>query len=98
MNFRTPLDVMSRFFEPESDGFTTKGIAEREHFYQAWDCITELWFDRAPQFVEGRAQGPLADQLDSLEQELFASAWYREVDETVVVNPNRSPAPVFYFR
>jgi hypothetical protein len=98
MNFRTPLDVMSRFFEPESDGFTTTGIAEREHFYQAWDCITELWFDRAPQYVAARAQTPLAEQLDTLEEELFAAAWYREVDETVVVNPNRSPAPALYFR
>jgi hypothetical protein len=98
MNFRTPLDVMSRFFEPEADGFTPKGIAEREHFYGAWDCITELWFDRAPQFVAGRSAAPLAAQLDALESELFASTWYREVDETVAVNPNRSPAPSFYFR
>ena len=45
-----------------------------------------------------RAQAPLAEQLDTLEEELFAAAWYREVDETVVVNPNRSPAPAFYFR
>lgn len=98
MNFRTPLDVMSRFFEPEAEGFTAHGVAEREHFYTAWDCITELWFDRAPQYVAARAAAPHRAALDRVEATLFASAWYREVDETVAVNPNRAPAPDFYFR
>ena len=98
MNFRTPLDVMSRFFEPESQGFTKEGVAEREHFYSAWDCITELWFDRAPQFVAARCAPEHKSALDVLEPTLFSSVWYREVDETVAVNPNRAPAPEFYFR
>ena len=98
MNFRESLDVMSRFFEPEAAGFTPEGIAEREHFYAAWDLITEFWFDRAPQFVAGRGDGARRAVLDPLEATLFDSVWYREVDETVVVNPNRMPAPAFYFR
>ncbi len=98
MNFRTPLDVMSRFFEPEAEGFTARGIAEREHFYGSWDCMTELWFDRADQFVDGRLAALSSTHLDSLELELFASVCYREVDETVVVLPNRAPAPDYYFR
>jgi hypothetical protein len=98
MNFRTPLDVMSRFFEPEAAGFTPTGIALREHFYSAWDLITELWFDRASQFVAARSLPAHHQVLHTLEAELFDSVWYREVDETVVVNPNRAPAPSFYFR
>ena len=98
MNFRTPLDVMSRFFEPGADAFTAKGSAERERFFSAWDCMTELWFDRPDQFVSGRQSAALAEPLDQLERELFVSTCYREVDETVAVLPNRSPAPAFYFR
>ena len=98
MNFRTPLDVMSKFFEPGAEGFTPKGIAEREKFFGAWDCLTELWFDRAEQFIVGRVATPLAAYLDTLEAELFASVCYREVDETVAVLPNRAPAPAYYYR
>lgn len=94
-NFRTPVDVMTRFFEPGADAFTAKGAVERDRFFSAWDCITELWFDHPGQFVSGR---PLATALDALEAELFEAVCYREVDETVAVNPNRSPAPDFYFR
>lgn len=98
MNFRTPLDVMSKFFEPEAEAFTPKGIAERERFFGAWDCITELWFDRVDQFVDGRQAEALAPHLEALESELFASVCYREVDETIVVLPNRAPAPAYYHR
>ena len=94
-NFRTPLDVMTRFFEPQAQAFTPAGKAERDRFFGGWDCITELWFDHAGQFRDAR---PAATALDKLEAELFASVCYREVDETVAVNPNRAPAPDFYFR
>ena len=60
--------------------------------------MTELWFDRPDQFVSGRQSAALAEPLDQLERELFVSTCYREVDETVAVLPNRSPAPAFYFR
>ena len=98
MNFRAPVDVMSKFFEPGADAFTPKGAAEREKFFGAWDCLTELWFDRPDQFIDGRQSSGLSAPLDKLEAELFASVCYREVDETVAVLPDRSPAPDFYHR
>jgi len=33
-----------------------------------------------------------------MENELFISSFFREVDETVAVMPNRNPAPDFYHR
>jgi len=41
-----------------------------------------------------------ADQarLRALEEAHFSSCWYVEVDENLVVMPNRNPAPNFYFR
>jgi len=62
------------------------------------DGIAELWFDRPEQFIAGRADPDLSPKLDALEQKLFASVFYREVDETIAVLPNRAPAPEFYYR
>lgn len=98
INFRTDLDVMTDFFEPEADAFTPDGAAVRQSFYDTWDGIAELWFDTAEQFVDGRCGSALGDRLDAMEPELFASTFYREVDETVAVLPNRDPAPAFYHR
>lgn len=98
MNFRAPVDVMSKFFEPGAEAFTPEGKREREKFFGAWDCLTELWFDRSDQFIDGRQSSGLSAHLDLLETELFASVCYREVDETVAVLPNRAPAPTFYHR
>ncbi len=98
LNRRTPLDVMTGFFAADAEGFTPEGTAVREAFYAGWDGMAELWFDRSQQFVEGRSQAWLNARLESLEQELMAAVYYREVDETVAVLPNRSPAPDFYFR
>jgi hypothetical protein len=94
-NFRTGTDVMHRFFEPGAEAFTPEGKVIRDRFYGTWDAITEMWFDHSQQFVTARSH---ASALDALETELFASVCYREVDETVAVNPNRDPAPAFFFR
>jgi len=98
INFRTPLDVMTGFFEPGADAFTPEGTAIRETFYGAWDGMAELWFDAPDQFVDGRTDSELAAALDDLERDLFASVFYREVDETIAVLPKRGPAPAFYHR
>jgi hypothetical protein len=98
INFRTPLDVMTGFFEPGADAFTPEGSAVRETFYSAWDGMAEMWFDAPEQFTAGRSDPVLGAALDALEQDLFASVFYREVDETIAVNPNRGPAPPFYHR
>mgnify|MGYP001811753936 CR=1 FL=1 len=98
INFRTELDVMTDFFEPEADAFTPEGAAVRQRFYDTWDGIAELWFDSAEQFVSGRCGTALGEALDTMERDLFASVFYREVDETIAVLPKRDPAPAFYHR
>lgn len=98
INFRTPLDVMTGFFEPDSDAFSQEGTAIREHFYGGWDAMAEMWFDGPEQFIAGRSDPELGAKLDALEKDLFGAVWYREVDETVAVLPDRNPAPAFYHR
>jgi hypothetical protein len=60
--------------------------------------MAELWFDSPEQFVVGRSDSDLGKALEALEKDLFSSVFYREVDETVAVVPNRAPAPPFYHR
>ena len=98
INIRTELDVMTGFFAPDAEGFTPDGTARREHFYDQWDGMAELWFDDSAQFVDGRSAPDLAAKLGAMEDDLFSTVFYREVDETVAVNPNRLPAPEFYYR
>ncbi len=98
VNLRTPLDVMQGFFAADSEGFTEAGVRRRETFYAGWDAIVEYWLDDAAMFAEHRLRGPAADTLAALDAELFDATFYREVDETVAVMPNRAPAPAFYHR
>jgi hypothetical protein len=98
VNFRTALDVMTGFFEPDADAFSEEGTALREKFYDEFDAMAELWFDTPDQFVAGRSDAELGPKLDVMEKDLFGQVFYREVDETVAVNANRAPAPDFYHR
>lgn len=98
VNIRTSLDVSTGFYAPESEAFTEAGTARRMAFFDTWDGFAEYWFDRPEQFIAGRTEPDRADALDALENDLFASVYYREVDETIAVNPNRAPAPDFYYR
>ena len=98
LNVRTPLDIMNGFFKPESEGFTDSGIIRRESFYSSWDGIIEYWFDDASDFFVGRAEDSLNTYLATLESELFVASFFRELDETVAVLPNRNPPNDFYFR
>ncbi len=86
------------FFAPDDWVFTAEGSAERQAFCSLWDGASELFFNRATDFAEARQAPRLTGQLDELERELFAASWYVEVDENLIVNPNRDPAPGFYFR
>jgi hypothetical protein len=95
VNFPTPRDVMTGFFPPDSEAFTAAGARRRQAFHDTWDGLAELWFDEPRQFAEGRAA--LAE-ADALERDLFDAVFYREVDETVAVLPNRAPPPPFYYR
>lgn len=98
VNLRTALDVTTGFYAPESEAFTQPGIARREAFFDTWDGFAEFWFDAPEQFITGRGDPELGAKIDALEEELFSAVFYREVDETIAVNPNRAPAPDFYFR
>jgi hypothetical protein len=98
VNFRTGLDVMTGFFPPSSEAFTEPGARRRNAFLDLWDGMAELWFDTPEQYAQARAEGDTAEALDALEDTLFGAVWYREVDETIAVMPNRGVPPGFYFR
>ncbi len=98
INFRTDLDVMTGFFPPTAEAFTPEGKVRRDHFFSHWDGMAELWFDTPEQLVAARSGTDLGASLEAIEKDLFSALFYREVDETVAVNPNRLPAPDFYFR
>ncbi len=98
VNLRTRLDVMSGFFAADSEGFTAAGTAIREQFYSSWDAIVEYWLADPQSFVTGRTSSPVAEHLLDLEKRLFARRFFREVDETVAVLPNRGVPPPFYHR
>ncbi len=90
---------MTGFFPPDAEGFTPAGTAIRQGFYDHWDLMLEYWLEDNQSFVQGRTPGHRgADDLLAMEQSLCQRSFYREVDETVAVLPNRAPAPDFYFR
>jgi hypothetical protein len=97
VNVRTNLDVMSKFFAEDAEGFTSEGIARRETFYSGWDALIEYWFDDPEQFVSARLSADF-DQLLEFESAFFSAVFYREVDETVAVLPKRDTPPPFYHR
>lgn len=98
VNLRTPVDVMSGFFAPDAEGFSAQGTALRERFYSYWDGIVEYWLEDPEVLVQARTTGREANRLLALEATLFTRSFYREVDETVAVLPNRAPPPPFYHR
>ncbi len=94
-NLRSPQDVMTGFFAPDSEGFTPAGVNRRETFYACWDGIAEYWFDNPASFATARQSNP---DLLRIEQAIFSHSFYKEVDETVAVMPNRLVAPEYYYR
>ena len=98
INFRDPdqAAAMRGFYRDDSWGFSSEGIAHRAAFCDLWDGAVEYHFDDVRAFT--RARQALHARLKMLEQTLFSSTWYVEVDENLVVMPNRDPAPDFYFR
>ncbi|MCC5886796.1 MAG: EthD domain-containing protein [Gammaproteobacteria bacterium] len=64
----------------------------------SWDGVAELYFDSPQAFRAARSDLALHPELCALERHLFEVLWYTEVDENVIVLPNRDPAPDFYFR
>ena len=97
-NLRTSLDVMTDFFPADAEGFTPQGIDRRNHFYSSWDGIIEYWLDDPALFIGERRSGQHSQTITEMEDKLFDRVFYREVDETVAVLPNRNLAPNFYHR
>ena len=91
VNHRSPVDVMSGFFKPDAEGFTPSGTAIRERFYGYWDAMVEVWLEHAETL-------PGVVELAAWQREYCAACFWREVDETVAVLPNRAPRPAFYHR
>jgi hypothetical protein len=100
VNFRDPdqESAMRDFFSPQSWGFSEEGKVHRQAFCALWDGAAELFFDSVDAFAAARADQELHAELCALEQELFEAVWYVEVDENIIVMPNRDPAPDFYYR
>ena len=61
-----------------------------------WDGASALYFHNVDDFIAARQARH--EPMKVLEQALFSSTWYVEVDENMIVMPNRSPAPDFYYR
>ena len=99
-NFRDrDIDAaINGFYPPDDWRFTIEGRATRQAFCNQWDGASELWFDSLEAFVAARTDPAIAPELDALEQHLFEAVWLVEVDESVIVMPNRNPAPEFYYR
>ena len=98
VNHRTPIDVMTGFFKPDAEGFTAAGTERRERFLSYWDAMVEIWLSSADGLVQTLGSGQTAEDLSAWQARLAARSFWREVDETVAVLPNRAPPPDFYHR
>lgn len=96
VNVRTDLDVISGFFTEESGAYTEAARSWRRDFLARFDGIAEYWFTSPDAFVSFRRSA--GEALRTLEQHLFSDFFFREVDETVAVLPDRLPPPPFYHR
>jgi hypothetical protein len=99
LNFRDPDDdaALRGVYPPDDWRFSEEGRAWRNALAHAWDGAAELWCDDVAAVVAGQAAPEMAG-LPALERHLFDAAWWVALDESVVVMPNRDPAPDFYYR
>ncbi|MCP5182096.1 MAG: hypothetical protein H6993_13655 [Pseudomonadales bacterium] len=100
LNFRdADTEAAFRGYFPEQGWWNSnEGRRLRQDFCALWDGAMEMHFDSVAAFVAARRSAALHPQLCALESELFDAHWYVEVDENVIVMPNRDPAPAFYYR
>lgn len=100
VNFRDrdPEAAIRDFYPADSWRFSEEGIAFRHKFCALFDGANELHFDSLDAFASARTNPELHGELLDLERELFEAVWYVEVDENMIVMPNRDPAPNFYYR
>ncbi len=100
LNFRDPdQDAAIRDFYPaDAWVFSSEGKAMRRAFCALWDGAIELHLESVEAFVAARSAPDLHPQLCAAERHLFSAQWYVEVDENMIVMPNRGTAPSFYYR
>lgn len=100
LNFRDPdrEAAFRGYFVDNGWWNSDEGHTMRNHFCDLWDGAIELLFDSVDAFVAARISADLNPLLTALERELFDANWYVEVDENMIVMPNRNPAPQFYYR
>jgi hypothetical protein len=100
LNFRDPdQEAAFRGYYPDTAWWNSEeGYTMRRHFCGMWDGALELLFDSVDAFVAARSAADVHPLLCALERHLFDANWYVEVDENIIVMPNRDPAPPFYYR
>ncbi len=98
LNLRDPDQeaAMRGFFADDEWIFGPQATAARREFCGLWDGALELFFASLDDFQVARSE--VHEALKRAEEQLFARSWFVEVDENLIVNPNRAPAPDFYFR
>ncbi|EED35787.1 hypothetical protein NOR51B_1734 [Luminiphilus syltensis NOR5-1B] len=96
VNFPQLTDVKTDFYPPGSSVFSPQATERELDFHRRWDGYAELWFTTPEHFVDWRST--MHDALRPIEAEWFDHWCYVEVDETVVVLPDRSAAAPFYHR
>ena len=75
-----------------------KGKKERKIFAELWDGATEIYVNNSEDFINGILKLSKEKGFNELQEKLFSSLWYVEVDENLIVLPNRDPSPDYYFR
>ena len=63
-----------------------------------WDGATEIYINKHENFVRGILNLQENNEFKTLQEKLFKSIWYVEVDENLIVLPNREPLPNYYYR
>ncbi len=100
VNFRDKnINTAVKDFFPKSAWcFSEEGKKERKFFAELWDGITEIHVNRSEDFTNEILRLSKKPGFIELQEKLFSSIWYVEVDENLIVLPNRDPLPDFYYR
>jgi hypothetical protein len=100
VNFRDKnINTAVKDFFPKSAWcFSEEGKKERKFFAELWDGITEIHVNRSEDFIREILRLSKKPGFIELQEKLFSSIWYVEVDENLIVLPNRDPSPDFYYR
>ena len=86
------------FYPKDSWCFSEEGKNERQIFFNLWDGATEIYINKHENFVRGILNLQENNEFKTLQEKLFKSIWYVEVDENLIVLPNREPLPNYYYR